>query len=138
MVVQCAPACHTCEHLDMNERCPYDPDEPTAMQPGDLNRLFERMVQLEEYSPSILSQPGVATEFVDDGPWVIILDNFLSDTECDRLIELGGTKGYTESPDLGEKKWDGTFMTCLYVLDNSSRIWIHVSALSIQPLRHLH
>jgi prolyl 4-hydroxylase len=118
MVVQCAPACQTCEQLDLKERCPYDPDEPTALQPGDLNKLFEKIVQLEEYSPTVLSQPGVASEFVDHGPWVVTLDNFLTDAECDRLIELGGTQGYIESADVGEKLWDGTSMVCLYMLDN--------------------
>ncbi|KAI2502549.1 procollagen-proline 4-dioxygenase [Fragilaria crotonensis] len=123
MVVQCAPACQTCEQLDLKQRCPYDPDEPTALQPGDLNRLFERIVQLKEYSPSILSQPGVASEFVDDGPWVVTLDNFLSDAECDRLIELGGTQGYIESADVGEKLWDGTYSKKLSTSRTSSNAW---------------
>lgn len=31
------------------------------------------------------------------GPWVVVLDNFLTDEECDRLIELGGIEGYKRS-----------------------------------------
>ena len=107
MVVQCAPACQTCEQLDVAQRCPFDPNEPNALQPGDLNLLFEKLVQRKEYSPTILSRPNVMTDFYNDGPWVVTLDNFLSEAECDRLIELGGEQGYLESADVGERKFDG-------------------------------
>ena len=109
---ECAPACQTCELLDIMKRCPLDPDEPTALQSGDLTRLFENMVKLEEYTPTILSQPNVATEFVDDGPWVVMLNTFLTEIECDRLIELAEIQGYAQASGASiEKRWDGTLMS---------------------------
>jgi len=32
-----------------------------------------------------------------DGPWVVVLDNFLTDEECDRLIQLGKDQEYKPS-----------------------------------------
>jgi hypothetical protein len=52
---------------------------------------------------------NVAENVVVDGPWVVTLDNFLSDEECDRLIKLGYDRGYERSKDVGAKKFDGTF-----------------------------
>ena len=121
MVVQCAPACLSCEQLNILERCPYDPNEPMALQPGDLNRLFETVVKREEYTTTILSQPNVASG--DDMPWLISIDNFLTDAECDRLIELGRIKGYDQTADVGPQKWDGTFTwlscLCLHIYSHS-------------------
>ena len=113
MVVQCAPACQTCELLDFETRCPYAPNDPTALNDGDMNSMFENMILMEEYSPTILSRPSNSTSEendndVIDGPWVVTLDDFLTPEECNRLIELGGTVGYLESADVGKKNWDGT------------------------------
>jgi prolyl 4-hydroxylase len=109
MITQCAPVCKTCELLDFEMRCPYDPDEETALKPGDLNKLFEKLITLKEYAPNILSMPNSTSPDVFDGPWVVTLDNFLTEEECDRLIQLGNGEGYLESADVGNKKWDGKY-----------------------------
>ena len=75
--------------------------------------MFERITQDEyykQYTPTILSQPGVGIgKYKDDGPWVITLHNVVSDEECDELINLGGVRGYEQSYDVGKKKYDGTY-----------------------------
>ena len=43
------------------------------------------------------------------GPWIVVLENFLSEEECDTLIHLGGEKGYEISKDVGERNFDGTY-----------------------------
>ena len=40
---------------------------------------------------------------------VITIDDFITDEECDRLIELGGKQGYGRSTNVGKMKFDGTF-----------------------------
>ena len=40
---------------------------------------------------------------------VITIDDFITDDECERLIELGAHEGYERSADFGAKKFDGTF-----------------------------
>jgi hypothetical protein len=106
MKLQCAPACQTCDQLDFGTRCPFDKDAPLVWQPGDLNAMFERMTTdpeyVKNYSPQILSQPP-------HGPWVVVLDNVVSEPECKRLIEMGGELGYNISKDSGKKKFDGSY-----------------------------
>jgi prolyl 4-hydroxylase len=41
-------------------------------------------------------------------PWVITFENFLTDEECDTLIQLGHEEGYKRSEDVGKQKFDGT------------------------------
>jgi len=137
MQKMCAPSCRSCHALDPKFKCPLDENAPKALsKEGDLNALFERIVSdpqfLTQYNPTILSRPSSSSsssisasassannnsnntideevlEGDDDGPWVITLDNFLSDDECDRLIQLGHDKGYERSADTGAKKFDGT------------------------------
>jgi prolyl 4-hydroxylase len=108
MSVNCAPACQTCDKLDFENRCPFDPDAPQAWEkPGDLNRMFERITTdpyWETYGPiSVISSPATT-----GGPWVLTLDNFLSDEECERLIETGYEEGYEISADVGKVSFDGT------------------------------
>lgn len=102
MLTNCAVACRTCHLIDFATRCPPMPDNVPALLPGDLNRMFERIVaeapgnrtltdterteliqaNMTEYSVHILSRPG--TEPISEisvvmdkslPPWVIVLDN---------------------------------------------------------------
>ena len=105
-------ACQTCIKLDFNFRCPFDPNAPTIWGPGDLNKMFERLTTdsyYEQYSPEVLSRPGKPIGKFDDGPWVVVLHNFISEAEADKLIELGGVRGYEQSYDVGAKKFDGSY-----------------------------
>lgn len=80
-----------------------------------LERRIASNFELQHYEPKVLSRPsyrkGDSEETADYqlGPWVVILDSFLTDDECERLIELGAIEGYKRSSDVGEKKEDGTF-----------------------------
>lgn len=105
MKINCAPACRSCDYLDVDQRCPKDPNAVDALQPGDVDKLFERIVNNEEYKqyePVVLSRPP-------EGPWLIMFENAFSDEEAERLIELGGTLGYERSTNVGNVKLDGTF-----------------------------
>lgn len=96
--------CFKMLHIDF--RCPVDPDaQDTWIQPGDLDRTFERIVDsadLASYIISILSRPP-------EGPWLIQFDNFLSESEAQRLIDLGHEQTYERSSDVGERQADGTY-----------------------------
>lgn len=97
---QCPLSCQSCIELDDNHRCRFDDDEPTAWGPGDLNQMFTRIVTdpiYLRYKPEILSRPRVAPEDkekVREGPWMVALDDFLTDQECETLIESGIGLGY--------------------------------------------
>jgi prolyl 4-hydroxylase len=92
--------------LHVETRCPLDPDAVDAFaKPGDVNRFFERIMsekEFEQYKPIALSKPP-------EGPWLVMFENAINDLEAQRLIELGGERGYERSADVGEEKEDGTF-----------------------------
>lgn len=122
----CAPACRTCHLLDSRLRCPIEEGNELVLGPGGLNALFERIAdnadgkgEYLKYNPRVLSRPetkadgtpapGVGNLYdVKDGPWVVVLENFVSDTEADALIAAGHKTGYTRSADVGVENPDGT------------------------------
>jgi prolyl 4-hydroxylase len=68
--------------------------------------MFERLTAepyLSKYSVEILSSPETGD------PWVITMENVVSEVEAARLIELGGAEGYERSSDVGAMRPDGTF-----------------------------
>ena len=44
-----------------------------------------------------------------ESPWVITLDNFLTDQECQHLIDMGHRNGYERSTDVGHQQVDGSY-----------------------------
>jgi prolyl 4-hydroxylase len=46
---------------------------------------------------------------MNDGPWVVTLENVVSQEEADKLIQLGRDRGYERSTNVGKSKPDGTF-----------------------------
>lgn len=126
MLTNCAPSCKSCHLIDMAARCPPLKDAIPALKPGQLNEMFERIVQTApgnrsltdnerrdlqlqgtpEYTVHVHSRPTPS----GDMPWVITLDNFTTPDECQRLIDLGHKEGYERSKDVSSKKnFDGTF-----------------------------
>ena len=119
MMRRCAPACQTCQDLLEYEHRVWEhcqPDRSTDIfQPGDVDRMFERIVEEGEderspYSVHVLSRPtrkhGTSDIEIENdssslqirnGPWIITIDNFITDEECNRLIELGSIEGYGAS-----------------------------------------
>ena len=108
MKLECAPTCQSCDQLDFDTRCPFDRNAPEAWEPGDLSHMFERLTMdpyyQQRYKPEILSSPkyykpghGV------DNPWIVSLESFLTEDECEMLIRLGAERGYTRSLGLAEE-----------------------------------
>lgn len=116
----CAPACQTCHLLDSQLRCPKEESE-CIIKPGGLNALFEKIVddptgsgEYQKYNPIVYSRPmlkadGTPAPGVEkDGPWIVVLQNFITDKEADALIAAGHKKGYERSSDVGVENPDGT------------------------------
>jgi len=109
MELSCAPACFSCHKLLFAARCPFDKNEPGAWKEGDLDKMFTRLTtndEFQQYTPQIHSSPH--KDDSPEGPWVVTLENFLSEEECETMIKLGTKQGYKRSADTGEKKFDGT------------------------------
>ena len=125
MAMHCALACQTCLKLDLSQRCPVDESMKDALKSGELHSMFENIVMnsdFAKYQPSIHSRPAEISKDIEDkyfpdgsnvtskiGPWVVTLENFLSDEECDALVEFGHKLGFQRSKDIGEINFDGTF-----------------------------
>jgi prolyl 4-hydroxylase len=105
------------------------------LRKGDLNKMFERILReapgnrtlteeekrqlaesnMTEYTVVVYSRPSETPQDEIDiasdksrPPWVITFENFLTDEECDVLIELGHKYEYKRSEDVGGLKFDGS------------------------------
>jgi prolyl 4-hydroxylase len=118
MKLNCAVVCQSCEMLHTETRCPMDPNAKPAVEPGDLDRLFERIATdpyYKQYEPVVLSRPSYApgdtaeTATYRLGLWLVLLENAMSADEANRMIELGSQQGYERSSDVGDENADGTY-----------------------------
>lgn len=128
MEFQCAPACFSCQKLDFEHRCPFNETAKNTWQPGSLDQMFRRIVvDFSTYEPRVLSAPKEYWSQIQqdqrDGPWIVVLDKFLTEEECQTLIDLGSKKGYEISRDVGSKKFDGTYDAITSKDRTSSNAW---------------
>jgi len=119
MLLECAPSCQTCHQIDFTHRCPFDDRAPLIWGPGDLDRMFERIISdpyiIEHHAPNVLARPPL--------PWVVTLENITTEEESQRMIELGAVRGYERSQDVGKRKYDGTFEGMKSDSRTSSNTW---------------
>jgi prolyl 4-hydroxylase len=118
----------------IDQRCPPLENAVPALDPGALNKMFERIVavapgnrtlteaerqelrdkEMTEYSVVVLSRPSeepvtdISSKNDKLPPWIIVVDDFVSDEECDAMIQLGYEHEYKRSADVGALKFDGT------------------------------
>ncbi len=87
---------------------------------GDLNKFFDNVIaNWTAYEPVVHSSPHLDTA----GPWVITLENFVTEEESDQLIKLGNARGYDRSEDVGEMKFDGSFTSVRSENRTSTNTW---------------
>ncbi|KAL7529512.1 hypothetical protein ACHAXR_003009 [Thalassiosira sp. AJA248-18] len=147
MQTNCAPACETCDLLDIGHRCPIEPGNESIWKPGDLNTLMENIVDnadgsndYQKYNPKALSRPklkrdGTPAPGVEiDGPWVVLLENFVTAEEADRLVELGMQQGYERSADVGKEKPDGSHDSLVSDSRTSHNTWCQDTSCFKDPL----
>ncbi|CAB9498731.1 Prolyl 4-hydroxylase subunit alpha-1 [Seminavis robusta] len=132
MKLNCAPICQTCDFLSIETRCPLDPNAVDALYPGDITKMFNRILtdpSIQQYQPTIVSRPEYAEGDTAEtanyilGPWMVVFENALTDEEADRMIELGGNEGYQRSADVGRKLEDGTYDKKIYAGRTSTNAW---------------
>jgi prolyl 4-hydroxylase len=116
--------------LDHNYRCPLDLTVPEALNPGDLDKMFERIVGDEfyqQFEPNILSMPNPSADQkakdIINGPWIVELLKLLTDDECDTMIDLGAEEGYKASSDIGKKNFDGSYTNSVNSGRTSTNAW---------------
>jgi len=139
MHLHCGPACQTCETFDYSKRCPTPENTDILKEPGDLNKIFERIVNdpywTDTYGPlQILSSPELT-----DGPWIITLENFLTAEECMTFIQEAEREGYERSEDeADEESWDGTIGSVQSDGRTSSNAWCMQDCVAHPILKPVH
>ena len=149
MKLKCAPSCQTCDMIDINKRCPPLPDDvEPGLRPGGLNAMFEQIVAtapgnntdiislpegMTNYSVVIHSRPSIIADGEDrilsqqvdqeQPPWLITFDNFLTEEECDAMIQLGHKSEYQRSKDVGALQTDGSYDSIVSQSRTSENAW---------------
>ena len=118
MRLSCAAACQTCEYMDIRTRCPMEDATENVWEPGDLQKFFVNLTTKvnHDFDVTILSEPPA-------GAWVVTIDNFLSEEEANRLIQLGKEKGYERSFGVGGVKDDGSIKDVVSGSRTSKNSW---------------
>jgi prolyl 4-hydroxylase len=77
--------------------------------------------------PYVEGKEGILGQALEEGqiegPWVVAFENFLSNEEADRMIELGLQQGYERSADVGAMKFDGTLDAIVNDGRTSTNAW---------------
>jgi len=147
MKVKCAPSCQSCDMIDIEVRCPpLGDDVRPGLLPGELNAMFERIVNtapgnntdveiaegMTNFSVVIHSGPRLPLEKgrelteendMSQPPWIITFDNFLTDEECNQMIQLGYKAKYERSKDVGEMQIDGSYDSVVSKGRTSENAW---------------
>jgi len=145
MQTKCAPSCQSCHMIDLDARCPPLEDHiQPALLPGQLNAMFERIVdtapgnqtgdvEIEEnmtnYSVVVHSRPEPFAgepsrkRDKDQPPWIITFEDFLTEEECDHLIQMGYKSKYERSRDVGKLQADGTYDAVESLTRTSENAW---------------
>lgn len=97
---------------------PETMERQNVWKPGDVNEYFTNLTTLEKfqkYSPRAMARPDYlpgdteeTADYMVNAPWVVVLENFISQEEAERLIEMGKEEGYERSSDVGNLKYDGS------------------------------
>lgn len=123
MALQCSKTCSMCHLRNAKTRCDPLQNDDVALQPGGLHLLFQNLTAhpkkvFDDYGNLIDSED----EFIWSGrnrrqytvhklssdPWVIAIDNVLSDQETDEMINIAHTTGFEGSTTTGEVDETGT------------------------------
>lgn len=138
MIVHCCKSCdpylNSKELIDPAKRCSKEqlktPEH--VWKAGDLNRMFEGWVAnstLEGYGLEVLSAPecekyGATWENCrDGGPWVVVLNDFLTNDEVRDLVRGGEMEGYERSTDQGAANALGEQEKIVSKTRTSSNAW---------------
>jgi prolyl 4-hydroxylase len=126
MQTACCPVCASAEQVEWLLRCPIDPNDPVAWQPGDLDVFFQNLTTLTQYEPTVHSQPSkIPGDKHESAPWVVTLENVINEEEANTLIKWGEDYGWHDSMVAGDAREDGT-SEAVYSEDRTSSLaWCH-------------
>lgn len=120
MIVNCPMACDACELLDPKKRCAHktlNVTDENVWVPGDLDKLFlEILDNQKQYGTRAVSRPP-------EGPWVIVFDHFMDQSEADDMVDQGVKLGFKRSTDTGDFNERGEVTKKVSQSRTSSNAW---------------
>lgn len=116
MIVNCPNSCEVCHLLNPKVRCSRDflnISSTPALSPGDMNRMFERIVNTLTplYNINVISRD----------PWVLTFENFVTDEEAETIVRL--QQKWERSTDTGSMNEYGEVGRILSNGRTSSNSW---------------
>ena len=115
MLYECPLACRSCGHLDVDIRCPVNYDsleQQNIWKPNDLHKMFINITtpsstkrktntpyhHAKKYQPKTVTQPIHSPSLINNNDcshfWILSFEKFLTNEECDRMIQLAEEEGY--------------------------------------------
>lgn len=109
MELDCAPACQSCPSLQRIMKCDdymHQEGNVNVWQPGDLNRMFQRLINTNQDNIKVISHPNLKhnhnlerlsplstknKQQTSTGQWLLAYPNFLTEKETNAIISLGET-----------------------------------------------
>lgn len=84
MQVQCAPVCQSCDKVNFESRCAFTEND-NVWRVGDVRRVMEKL----ESSDNVLhySQSSLLGTRTKQPPYVVVLENFITEKESKQLLE---------------------------------------------------
>ena len=73
----CSWSCSACDVKRGIEMCIRDPSHEPYLKPGNTNKLFENLIELNKDKVVVHSKQ----------PWIITIDDVLTNVDCDKIIE---------------------------------------------------
>ncbi len=117
MIVNCPASCRACHLLDPKARCDrnfLNISSDPIYQPGDMHRMFQTIPRVFGHLYDI--------EVVSEDPWVVILNNFVTDEEIDAILE-SVADNWERSTDTGAMNEFGETGRILSKSRTSSNAW---------------
>jgi len=116
MQENCGPACESCRAVEYWNECGSLEDMDDVLKPGELNKMFETIVStypkekitivsyperreqmVRDSNIQFVEQQIVESELEHEKPWILTIDDFLTDAESSFLIGQGEKYGFDRS-----------------------------------------
>lgn len=132
MIIHCCKSCdkdiNASQLQDPAIRCSHEHLNITqaAWEPGDLNKLFISWAtdpKYQQYQPVVLSSPNNEEYGGQNGPWIIIFDNFFTSQEADGIIHGGKISGFERSTNQGQTNALGEQEKVISTTRTSNNAW---------------
>lgn len=126
MLQICPKTCNACHLVDRNKRCGAFARQARSLLPGDINRTFTRLLELEDFEVEVLSRD----------PWVALVHNVLREDELEVLLR---ERKWEQATDTGAANSDGRATQVLNYKSRRTDVhWCQYGCANEPPVKRLY